>query len=145
MARKSEFGEPNAFWKYGNKIHGDPWIAAIAAIDNDNESIPLIEMLLSDAPLDAANRLHLADFIKRKKFTNKKTPRTPSYTNTFAEDLWANAVKEVNKLMEEGDDERTALDKVSKSHDVDENNLADAKKGKLGSMRRAGKRKPKTP
>ena len=146
MVRKSKLGEPNAFWKHGSKFYDDPWIVAIAAIDNDDDNVPLIKLLLSDAPLDSANRHHLADLLKRKKLKHKGTPPTPSYASTFAEDVMAHAVAAVNALMEKGDtDERTALAKISKSHNVDENDLADAKSGKLGSVRRAAKRRLKKP
>jgi hypothetical protein len=141
VPKKSKVGEPNPFWKLGNTVHDDPWVEAIAAIDNDDNDAPLIEMLLSNAPLDAANRFHLAHLFHRKKLKHKATPQTPSYTSTFAEEVWANAVAAVNDLMKKGDDLKTALDKISKSHQLDENDLADAKSGKLGSVRRAAERK----
>jgi hypothetical protein len=143
MAQKSKLGEPNAFWKYGSRFYDDPWISAIAAIDNDGEDTALIEMLLSDAPLGASNRSHLANLFQRKKLKHKGTPQTPSYANTFAEEVWADAVAAVKALMKEGDDEKTALDKISKSRHLDENDLAAAKNGKLGFVRRAAKRKLK--
>ena len=143
MARKSKLGESNAFWKYGSRSHNDPWVAAIAAIDNDGDDGPLIEMFLSNEPLDAVNRSHLADLLQRKKLKHKGTPRTPSYASTFAEEVWANAVAAVNGLMREGDDEKTAVGKISKSHKVDEIDLAAAKGGKMGFVRRAAKRKLK--
>jgi hypothetical protein len=145
VAQKSKLGEPNNFWKYGSKFHDDPWIAAIAAIDDNGDDAPLIGMLLSEAPLDAVNRSHLADLLRRKKLKHKGgMPPTPSYARTFAEEVMVNAVSAVKDLIKAGVSEKQALDQISKSRRIDENDLADAKSGKLGSLRRATGRVKKT-
>jgi hypothetical protein len=141
VAQKSKLGEASAFWKYGSRIHDDPWIDAIAAIDYNGDNAPLIEMLLSDTPLDAANRSHLANLLRRKKFKDRGgQPETPSYARSFAAEVLEEAVAAVRDLIKAGVDKDEALERISKSRCIDEDMLGEACDGRLGSFNRARKR-----
>jgi hypothetical protein len=71
VPRKSKWGEPNAFWKFGNKVYNDPWVAAIAAINNDADQQPLVEILTSREPLDRTNRYYLAELLQQRRFKDQ--------------------------------------------------------------------------
>jgi hypothetical protein len=176
MPRKSKLGEPNAFWKYGNKFYNDPWIDAIAAIDNDGGNVPLIEMLLSDATLDGVNRHHLADLLNRRNHNgdnaalvamllsdaqfgnterrdladllnskklvpNVGQPPTPTYAESWAEAIIADAVAGVGRLVKQNKPKKRAIAEISELLSIDEGMLGRAVRRSTGSVRRAAERK----
>jgi hypothetical protein len=144
MPKKSKVGEPSAFYKYGGKFYDDPWVTAIAWVDEDDNSDFLIDMLRSDEPLDAVSREHLAKLFERKNTKNKTNhPPKPSYARklSYADEIWQMAITDVQALIDSGEDEDEALKKVSKKYRIKSDDLVEAREGRIGSIQRAKKKR----
>jgi hypothetical protein len=128
------------------------WCEAFHLLDRYGDKSVLLNLLREvatgiSAPPSPGILWHLADLLDRhqlKRWPGKR--RTPSYNRTAKEYYMYQAVRQVREAVRGGESEKSALAKYAKINGLDEkeeNRLALACRGRLGSMRRVRKRQRK--
>jgi hypothetical protein len=122
------------FW-FGNGKSNDPWIAAFQAIDEHDDTAPLLKLLDAGEPPPPAL---LADLLRRRPLKKKVGGRaTPKYRRSDADVALIIAVEDVRRLRRKDKKSVTeALEQISQARRIPYGILKEAYAGRRGASRR---------
>ena len=124
-----------AFW-LDIEPSSEPWIAALAALDASGDKQPLVRLLEAGQPPQEIC-VYLADLLKRHQLKRKRgNQATPLYDLSKKDQEISFAVIEMRRLHAGGLSFDDALEQASELHDISDNQLRDAYRGRRSSIRR---------
>jgi hypothetical protein len=125
----------NAFWR-GDHEPDDAWVAALDQLDRLGDKRPLTTLLRSDFKMTPKVRLYLADLVERGVRSPRGHPRVPAYTLSAADAMLLQARDRARAYVENGLLVKDAIAQAAREFELDESKVANALRGKRGSLRR---------
>jgi hypothetical protein len=120
-----------AFWLDDPSLND--WLMAFDDVDKGRGNGRLLDLLKSEHDLPHQARFYLADLLERHQLKKKRGAQSvPAYDRTYAEQRLIIAREDV-RSRESRESVETALERVSKSHGIPPEVLADAYHGRRGS------------